>query len=104
MSQNLQCALLSALVAQHRYGQPIPQSALLRTASFPSHRGGDAKEAFDDLREKPFIVDQRNRGIMLNSSEFGELAQYLHQECGVSEFELKIRLKHFEGWDDIEFE
>lgn len=40
---------------------------------------------------------------MLNSSEFGKLAQYLYDECGYSEFELKIRLKHFEGWEDIEF-
>jgi len=103
-ARDLLCALLSALVAQHRYGQPIVQDELLRIASYESHRGGEAKRAFDALRGKPFIVDQGSRGIMLNNSAFGSLAQYLHDTCGWEEFELRVRLKHFEGWDDLDLD
>lgn len=103
MGDELVCALLGALVAQHRYGQPIGRDELLRTASYESHRGGEAKRAFDTLRDAPFILDRGSRGIMLDNSAFGPLAQFLHDECGWSEFELRVRLKHFEGWDDLEF-
>lgn len=104
MSRDLQCSLLSALVAQHRYGQPIRRDPLLRTASYPSHHGGEAKRVFENLRREPFIIDHGNRGIMLNSSEFGKLAQYLYDHCGWTEFELKIRLKHYEGWEDLDLD
>jgi len=104
MGGELVCALLSALVAQHRYGQPIGRDELLRTASYESHRGGEAKQAFEALREVPFIVDCGDRGIMLDNSAFGQLAQFLHDECGWSAFKLQVRLKHFEGWDRIEFD
>ena len=104
MQSDLACVLLEALVATHRYGQPIAQDELLRIASYKSHRGGDAKQAFATLRGLPFITDQGQRGIMLNHSAFGQLAQFLANTCGWSEFELRIRLKHFEGWDDIDLE
>jgi hypothetical protein len=41
---------------------------------------------------------------MLNHSEFGQLAEYLANTCGWSAFELRVRLKHFEGWDGIDIE
>jgi len=102
-ARDLRCALLSALVAQHRYGQPIAQDELLRIASYQSHRGSEAKHAFDALRREPFIIEQGKRGIMLDNGAFGQLAQYLYDECGWEELELRVRLKHFEGWDDLEF-
>jgi hypothetical protein len=80
MSRDLQCSLLSSLVAQHQYGQPIQRDQLLRITSYPSHQGGDAKQSFEELRRERFIIDHRNRGIMLDSSEFGRLAQYLYEE------------------------
>jgi hypothetical protein len=104
MSADLVCSLLAALVAQHRYGQPITSDELLRIASFQSHRGGEAKDAFEQLRRKVFIIDEGQHGIMLDSSAFGSLAQYLFDECGWSEFELRVRLKHYEGWDNLDLE
>jgi len=103
-ARDLLCALLSALVAHHRYGQPIVQDELLRIASYESHRGGEAKRAFDALRGKPFIVDQGSWGIMLDNSAFGSLAQYLYDTCGWEEFELRVRLEHFEGRDDLDID
>ena len=44
MQTDLTCALLEALLATHRFGQPITRDDLLRIASFESHRGGDAKQ------------------------------------------------------------
>lgn len=101
---DLVCALLEALVSTHRYGQPITRDELLRIASYESHRGGEAKRVFATLRDLPFIADRGQRGIMLNHSRFGQLAQYLADTCGWSEFELRIRLKHFEGWENLDFE
>lgn len=77
MQTALACALLEALVATHRYGHPISQDELLRIASYESHRGGEAKQVFGSLRDLSFITDQGQRGILLNHSEFGQLAQYL---------------------------
>lgn len=104
MDRDLCCALLEALVAKHRYGQPITRDELLRIASYESHRGGDAKQAFETLRTYPFIMNQGRRGIMLNHSAFDKLAQHLADDCRWSEFELRVRLKHFEGWNDIQLE
>lgn len=103
MHTDLVCALLAALVSQHRYGQPIGRDELLRLSAFESHRGGEAKQAFEALREMPFIVDRGGRGVMLNNSAFGKLAQFLYDQCGWSEFKLRLRLKHFEGWEQLEF-
>lgn len=104
MSSKLTCALLHALVSQHRYGQPIGRDELLRITAFESHRGGDAKRAFESLRDCQFITDCGKRGVMLDHSSFGQLAQYLHDECGWTAFELRTRLKHFEGWDELDIE
>lgn len=104
MVVDLVCSLLAALVAQHRYGQPIDRDELLRIASFESHRGGEAKRAFDSLRDASFIVDQGGQGIRLVNSAFGQLAQFLYDECDWSEFELRVRLKHFAGWERLDFD
>jgi len=104
MCADLVCSLLAALVAQHRYGQPIRRDELLRIAAYEGHRGGEAKRAFEQLRDAPFIVDRGSRGILLDNGSFGPLAQFLHDECGWSEFKLKLRLKHFEGWEGLDLE
>ena len=104
MDTDLVCALLSALVSQHQYGQPISRDDLLQIASYESHRGGDAKSAFDELRGTPFVVDRGSRGISIDNAEFGRIAQFMYQECSWSEFELRIRLKHFEGWERVDFD
>ena len=102
MQTDLACSLLEALVATHRYGQPIPRDELLRISSFESHRGGDAKRAFATLRTVPFITDRGPRGIMLNHSRFDALAQFLADSCKWSAFELRVWLKHFEGWENVD--
>lgn len=70
MDRDLCCALLEALVAKHRYGQPITRSELLRITSYESHRGGDAKQAFETLRMYPFITNQGQRGIIQNQGGY----------------------------------
>lgn len=104
MHNDLVCALLAALVSQHRYGQPIGRDELLRISAFESHRGGEAKQAFEDLRNLPYIVGRGSRGIMLDNSEFSQLAQFLYDQCGWSEFKLRLRLKHFEGWEQLDLD
>lgn len=39
--------------------------------------------------------------IQLDTSEFGSLVKFLHDQCEWDRFELEFRLKHFEGWDDV---
>lgn len=104
MAVDLVCALLAALVSQHGYGGPISRDDLLRIASYEAHRGGEAKAAYDSLRNAPFVAEHHGRGIRLDHSWFGEVAQFLHDECGWSEFELRVRLKHFEGWEHLDFD
>ncbi|ESP87913.1 hypothetical protein [Candidatus Halobonum tyrrellensis] len=61
----------------------------------------EAKAAIESVRGHLFIADRGNRGLELVTGEFGALATFLAEECDWSEFELRIRLKHFEGWDDL---
>lgn len=93
------CALLRPLVSKHRYGAPIVKDELVRQASFEPHEEGAVREAYDDLCEHPFIVDFGKRGIMLNSSCFGDLADFLYYECDWPTWEITTKLKHYEGWD-----
>jgi len=59
-----------------------------------------ASDVFDELRAEPYITSVGNRGIELNNSEFGTLADALYHECGWEPFQIRSRLKHYEGWDD----
>jgi len=56
-------------------------------------------EQYRKLRSKPYITNQGNRGIELDNSEFGHLADVLYHECDWEPFEIKSRLKHYEGWE-----
>lgn len=98
---NLVCAILRVLVSDHAYGKPRPRDVILSRASYPPHRGGAAKVAYETVRDRTFVEDYDDRGIKLDSSQFGALVQFLYDECGWERFELELRIKHFEGWDDI---
>ncbi|WP_132057023.1 hypothetical protein [Halorussus amylolyticus] len=98
---DLICAILRVLVSDHAYGNPRPRDVILDRASYPRHRGGAAKEAYETVRSQNFVLDYGDRGIKLDNSEFGSLVQFLHERCGWKRFELELRIKHFEGWDEI---
>lgn len=100
------CALLSTLVSRHAYGSPLPKEVVINFAAVPSSELADAKETFDTIRKSPHFPFVNNHGgdfVSLNNSEFGELIEYLYHECGWSEFELRTRFKHYEGWDRHDF-
>lgn len=92
------CALLRPLVNKHRYGSPMAKDELVRQTAFEPHEEGAIRTAYEELRHAPFIIDRGKRGIMLDSSTFGSLADFLYQECKWPEWELKTKLKHYEGW------
>ena len=99
----LYCALLRPLVSDHRYGAPLPKDEVIRRTPLNSNDIGPAKRAFDDLRKFAFIIDYGNRGVMLDSSNFDALADFLHDRCSRDSWpiwEIKTKLKHYEGWDD----
>ena len=99
----LVCAICRVLVSNHAYGKPLSRGVILNKASYPPHRGGAAKEAFETVRAQPFVIDHGDRGIQLDNGAFGDLVQFLYDECGWERFELELRIKHFEGWDNIDW-
>lgn len=99
----LVCSIIRVLVSDHAYGKPRPRDVVLNKAAYPPHKGGAAKEAYETVRQRAFVIDYGDRGIMLDNSEFGALVQFLYDECGWKKFELELRIKHFEGWDEIEW-
>jgi hypothetical protein len=104
IDRDLVCAILRVLVTTHAYGRPLPDDVVLSRAAYPSHRGGAAKAAIDHVRSLPFVVDRADRGIRLDPSRFEGVVRYLHTRCGWDRYELEVRIKHFEGWDLIEWE
>ncbi|WP_254543651.1 hypothetical protein [Halomarina pelagica] len=99
----LVCAVLRVLVTNHAYGRPLPRDVVLNKTAYPAHKGDAAKEAFETVRRQEFVIDYGDRGIMLDNSEFGALVQYLYGDCDWERFELELRIKHFEGWENIEW-
>lgn len=96
---SVKCALLAAMVAKHRWGTPINEENLLSIAAIERNDYPTASEVFDALRSEPYITSRGNRGIELNNSAFGALADVLYSECGWEPFQIRSRLKHYEGWD-----
>ena len=94
------CALLRPLVSKHRYGAPIVEDELVSQAAFERHEEGAVRAAYDVLEELRFILDYGNRGVMLDSSRFGDLADYLYHECDWPTWEITTKLKHYEGWEE----
>lgn len=101
--QTIVCSIYRVLVTNHAYGRPLPRDVILNKASFPVHEGTTAKTAFDIVRRRPFILDYGRRGIKLDNSQFKTLIQSLHDDCDWDRFELELRIKHFEGWDEIQW-
>lgn len=93
------CALLRPLVSKHRYGAPMVKDELVRQAAFERHEEGAVRDAYETLREMPFIIDYRQRGVLLDNSMFGALADYLYDNCEWPAWEITTKLKHYEGWD-----
>lgn len=93
------CSLVRPLVSKHRYGAPIVEDELVRQAAFEPHEEGEVRNAYEDLCERSFIADFGKRGVMLDSSRFGELADYLYYECDWPTWEITTKLKHYEGWE-----
>lgn len=87
------------MLARHAWGTPIDEETLLAIAAVESHRYPAARAAFRDLRGESYVTARGKRGIELDSSEFGALADVLYYECEWEPFEIESRLKHYEGWD-----
>ena len=100
---SVKCALLAAMVAKHRWGSPIDGEHLLAIAAIEGSDYPAARAVFEELRSEVYITDRGKRGIELNNSEFGTLADVLYEECGWEPFQIKSRLKHYEGWDRHEW-
>lgn len=96
-SHDVICSVLAYLVSHHKYGSPVAKQMVVNRAGVRSDQLGEAKEAFEELRDAPFITSV-DRGIELDNSKFGLLADYLYVECGWSAIQIHNRLKHYEGW------
>ncbi len=99
---SVKCALLAAMITEHRWGSPIVEENLLSIAAIETADYATASEVFDELRTAPYIASRGTRGIELTNSRFDELAGVLFHECGWEPFEIRSRLKHYEGWDQHE--
>jgi hypothetical protein len=96
---SVECALLAAMVAKHRWGTPIDEENLLAIAAIESHQYATASDVFEQLRTEPYITNRGTRGIELDNSEFGALADVLYHDCEWEPFQIRSRLKHYEGWE-----
>ncbi len=99
----VKCALLAAMIAKHRWGTPIDEDNLLAIAAVDQNDHPTAREVFDELRGESYITNRGKRGIELDNGEFGALADVLYHECGWEPFQIRSRLKHYEGWDQHEW-
>lgn len=97
---SVKCALLAAMIAEHRWGSPIVEENLLSISAIEVGDYPTASEVFDELRSASYITNRGKRGIELNNSQFDELADVLFHECEWEPFEIKSRLKHYEGWEN----
>lgn len=97
------CKIVRVLVTTHSYGTPLTVDDILKRAAVPSNELGELKDAVDRARKQPFVVNKGSRGIMLDNGAFQALIQFLHDECDWDRFELELRLKHFEGWEEIDW-
>lgn len=95
-TQEARCAVVQVLIADHRYGTPLSKGEVVNRAAVRDD--GEAKTAFEELKQQPFVLHNRQRGMMINSSRFGDLADYLYHRCNWKPFVIESRLKHYEGW------
>jgi hypothetical protein len=88
------------MIAEHRWGAPIVEANLLSIAAIETSDYPTGSDVFDDLRSESYVTNRGNRGIELDNSEFGQLADVLYDECEWEPFEIKSRPKHYEGWEN----
>jgi hypothetical protein len=103
-SHEVICEVLAYLIKKHGYGSPTGKEKAVNLSGVRSDQLGEAKEAFEELRAAPFVNDCGKRGIELDNSKFGMLAEYLYWECGWDEDNIRLRLKHYEGWSQHDWE
>lgn len=101
--RSVRCALLAALLARHAWGSPIPRERLLAFAAIGNDEYPRARAVFDRLREARYVANRGKRGLELDTGEFDVLADVLYHDCDWDPFEIRLRLKHYEGWDDHEW-
>ena len=100
---SVKCALLAAMIAKYRWGTPIDEEGLVAVAAIDSDEYPRARTVFDDLRSASYVTNRGKEGIELDNSAFGDLADVLYHECEWQPFEIQLRLKHYEGWDNHEW-
>jgi hypothetical protein len=94
---SVKCALLAAMVAEHRWGAPIVEDNLLSIVAIEPSDYSTASDVFGELRSAPYITNRGNRGIELNNSAFDKLADVLFGKCGWEPYEIRLRLKDYKG-------
>ncbi|AKH97054.1 hypothetical protein [Halanaeroarchaeum sulfurireducens] len=100
---SVKCALLAAMIAKHRWGTPIGEEALLAVTAIDPNDYPKARDAVEELRSATYIESAGKRGISLDNSAFRELADILYYDCDWEPFEIRSRLKHYEGWETHEW-
>lgn len=96
-------ALLAALLARYGWESPIPREHLLRIAAIEPGEHPSARRAFAELRNTEYVENRGKRGISLDTGAFDALADVLYYECGWKPYQIKSRLKHYEGWRNHEW-
>lgn len=97
------CALLAAMLAKHAWGTPIGSDALLSVAAIDTSEYPRTRAVFEELRAATYVTNRGKRGIERDTSAFAALADVLYEECGWEPFQIKSRLKHYEGWNTHEW-
>jgi len=92
------CEVLAVLISHHSYGSPMDIDNIANKAAVEHDH--IARDACEYLQRKHFINYYPNRGLELDNSNFGALADYLFYECDWDPFSIKTRLKHYEGWKE----
>lgn len=100
---SVRCALLAAMIAKHGWGSPIPEEQLLSIAALDPSEYPRGRAVVDELRDTAYVSSRGKRGIELDTGGFGELAEILYHECQWEPYEIRLRLKHYEGWNRHEW-
>lgn len=74
------CALLSTMLAKHRWGSPIAEDALLALSAIDGDYPA-GRRAYDRVKHESYITFRGKRGIELDAGRFDELADVLYHDC-----------------------
>lgn len=81
-------------------GSPLDEESLLSMSKIANHEYPKARETLRQLRNEPYVHRRGKRGFGLVTEGFGALADVLYHECNWKPFEIKSRIKHYEGWSN----